>query len=420
MLTGQILLSLLVILVIVQICGFLCLRVGQQWVIGEIIAGLILGPSVLGALLPGLHALVFPTSAFATLQTLGEIGLILYMFSLGARLDTHSMVSQTRKAIFASLSGILLPLFLGGILAFFLYPDFAGKHTTQFSFILMVGTAMAITAFPVLSRLLTEKQMTGTRIGTLALTCSAVDDVLAWCLLALVIAVVNSASLLSVAVTIGGVLLFTLIMFFVVRPLLAWAERTLQSQQMLIVLTMLLLLAAAYITNVIGIHPVFGAFVTGLIVPRKTTFVAHIRSIDQVNALLFLPLFFVYSGLRTQIGLLSSPWLWLLCLVTLLVSCVGKLAGGALVVRAMGERWKDAFTLGILMNTRGLVELIILNIGLDLGVLSPTLFAILVIMAVVTTMMASPLLSWLGYRERSSPLTSNPVLDEQFVTTPHS
>jgi Kef-type K+ transport system membrane component KefB len=262
---------------------------------------------------------------------------------------------------------------------------------------------MAITAFPVLARLLTEKQMLGTRIGTLALTCASVDDIMAWCLLALVIAVVHGGSPLGTALTVGLTILFIVIMLAVVRPLLVWATRSIHPPQLLVALALALLMLSAYCTNAIGIHPVFGAFLMGIILPRRAVFVEHIRSIDQVNSTLFLPLFFVYSGLRTQIGLISAPSLWLICLLVLAVACIGKLLGGSLSLRWMGESWREALTLAVLMNTRGLVELIVLNIGLDLGVLSPTLFAMLVIMALVTTMMASPLLSWMGYRGQSQP-----------------
>ncbi|HYK84491.1 MAG TPA: cation:proton antiporter [Ktedonobacteraceae bacterium] len=407
MLTGQILLQLIVILLAVQLFGFLCKLIGQQWVIGEILAGLALGPSLLGSLLPGVKAFVFPAAVLPTLQTLGDIGLILYMFSLGARLDTHLMLRQSRSAIITSISGILLPLVLGAVLAFFLFPSLAGAKTDLVSFMLLIGTAIAITAFPVLARLLTEKQMLGTKIGTLALTCAAVDDVTAWCLLALVIAVVHATGLISVAFTVGLTLLFIGCMVIVVRPLLAYAYRHISSKPLLVALSIVLLLLSAYFTNMIGIHPVFGAFLMGIILPRKTVFIELVRSIDQVNGVLFLPLFFVYSGLRTQIGLIDSPWLILICLLILVVACAGKIFGGTFAVRIMGESWKDAFSLGILMNTRGLVELIVLNIGLDLGVLSPTLFAMLVIMAIVTTMMASPLLPLLGYKQRTPGDTNN-------------
>lgn len=411
MLTGQILLQLIVILVIAQLCGYLCKRLGQQWVIGEILAGLALGPSLLGAVFPGAQVFLFPSSSLPTLQVLGDIGLVLYMFGLGARLDVHLLLSQRRKAVLTSISGILLPLVLGATLAFFLFDSLAGEHATQASFLLLVGTAMAITAFPVLARLLTERQMLGTRIGTLALTCAAVDDVVAWCLLALVIAVVHSQGLPSVAVNVGLVVLFAIGMFLIIRPLLAFVARHVQSGPVLAVISLIMLLGSASITNALGIHPVFGAFLAGIILPRKGTLVELVRNIDQVNSLLFLPLYFVYSGLHTQIGLITGPWLWLICLLIFVIACGGKVFGGALTVRIFGESWHDAFSLGVLMNTRGLVELIVLNIGLQLGVLSPTLFAMLVIMALITTMMASPILSLFGYKQKPS-VVANTVQQE--------
>lgn len=401
MLTGQILLELVVILLVVQLFGHLCRFIGQQWVIGEVLAGLALGPSLFGVLLPGLSVRVFPPSVLPTLQTLGDIGLVLYMFSLGARMDTHMMVRQSRKAIVASLSSILLPLLLGGLLAFFLYADFAGGKASQFSFILLIGTAISITAFPVLARLLTERQMLGTRIGTLALTCASINDVIAWFLLALVVAVAHAKGPLGTIFILGLTILYIGFMFVVIRPLLVWAARHIHSTQTLVVLALLLVLLSAYLTNAIGIHPIFGAFLMGVILPRRAVFVEYIRSIDRVNSMLFLPLFFVYNGLRTQIGLINAPTLWLICLLVLAVACLSKLAGVTLPIHWMGESWRDALSLGVLMNTRGLVELIVLNIGLDLGIISPTLFAMLVIMAVITTMMASPFLPLLGYRGHS-------------------
>lgn len=398
MLTGQILLQLVVILLVVQLFGNLSKRIGQQWVIGEILAGLALGPSLLGALWPRINMVLFPVSSLPTLQTLGDIGLILYMFSLGARLDTHLMLRQSRSAVIVSLSGILLPLVMGASLGFFLYPSLAGPKATLFSFVLLIGTAMAITAFPVLARLLAEKKMLSTKIGLLALTCASVDDVIAWCLLALVIAVIHAYSALEAALTIGLTILFIGLMLLGVRPLFNYVLRRIQSSQLQIVLSIIILLVSAYTTNAIGIHPVFGAFLAGVILPRKAAFTTQIHSLDLVNNLLFLPLFFVYSGLRTQVGLIQGPTLWLLCLLVFAIACVGKILGGTLAVGMMGESWREALSLGVLMNTRGLVELIVLNIGLDLGVLSSTLFAMLVIMAIVTTMMASPLLPLLGYR----------------------
>ncbi|HEY1349754.1 MAG TPA: cation:proton antiporter, partial [Ktedonobacteraceae bacterium] len=369
MLTGQILLQLIVILLGVQICGFLCKCVGQQWVIGEILAGLALGPSLLGALLPGLKAALFPASAFPTLQTIGDLGLVLYMFSLGARLDIHLLLHQGRTAVITSLCGILCTLIPGALAASLLFPALAGAQASRISFMLLVGTAMAITAFPVLSRLLSEKRLLQTRIGTLALTAAAVGDVLAWCLLALVIAVAHAQGLVPVGITVGLTMLFVVVMLAVVRPLLAGAQRRLRSQHALSALAITLLLLSAYTTNALGIHPVFGAFLMGLALPRTVLFVRLVREIDRVNGALFLPLYFVYSGLRTQIGLIGTPWLWLVCLGALVIACGGKMLGSIVPMRLLGEKWHDAFSLGVLMNTRGLVELIVLNIGLDLGVL---------------------------------------------------
>ncbi len=398
MLTGYILLALVVILLAVQFFGYLCKLIGQQWVIGEILAGLALGPSLLGCLWPHLSLLLFPPKILPTLQTLGDIGLILYMFSLGTRLDIHVMLSQSRKAVFVSLSGILLPLAIGAILGYFLYSSMAGAKATLLPFMLLVGTAMAITAFPVLARLLTEKNMLGTGVGMLALTCASIDDVIAWCLLALVVAMIHAHDVLSVVVTIGLTILFVVVMLWGVRPLLAYIARRTQSSTFSIIV----LLLAAYVTNAIGIHPIFGAFLAGIILPRNVAFTAQIRKMDQINNILFLPLFFIFSGLQTQVGLIQGPSLWFICLLILALASLGKIAGGTFSSRVMGERWKEALCIGILMNTRGLVELIVLNIGLQLGVLSPTLFAMLVIMALITTMMASPILPLLGYQSRAS------------------
>ena len=328
------------------------------------------------------------------------------------------MLRQSRNAVAVSLSGTILPLIMGALLAFFLYPGLAGSKATLVSFMLLVGTAMAITAFPVLARLLAEKNMLGTKVGTLALTCAAIGDALAWCMLALVVAIIHAAGLTSALLTVGLTLLFIVFMFTIVRPLLVYADRRMHAKQLLVALSLILLLLSAYITNAIGIHPIFGAFLMGIILPRKTTYVEQVRSLDQVNSILFLPLFFVYSGLHTQIGLISAPLLWLICLLVLVIACVGKILGSMLPVRWMGESWKESLTLGILMNTRGLVELIVLNIGLDLGVLSPTLFAMLVIMALVTTMMASPLLPLLGYRQSNAQAgsdTTESIVQEEMV-----
>jgi K+:H+ antiporter len=221
-----------------------------------------------------------------------------------------------------------------------------------------------------------------------------------------VVAISQAQSLLSVMLTIGFTLLFAMSAFLIIRPLLSLAERRIRSAPPVIALSIILLLSAAYVTNLIGIHPIFGAFLMGIALPRKARFMELARSMDQVNCILFLPLYFVYSGLHTQVGLINGPWLWLICLLILVIACAGKIFGGMSSMRLLGESWRDSLSLGLLMNTRGLVELIVLNIGLQSGILSPALFAMLVIMALLTTMMASPLLWLQGYRQKGQPASA--------------
>jgi len=345
MLTSQIFIQLIIILIVVQLFGSLCQYLGQPRVIGEILAGLALGPTLLGAFLPQVEATVFTSNALPTLQTLGDIGLVLYMFSLGTHIDAHAMLKHGRKASVVSLSGVLLPLTMGGVLAFFLYPAFAGSKASLLSFMLIVGTAMAITAFPVLARLLEDRGMLGDKIGSLALLCAAIDDVIGWCLLALVIAIIHATGVVSVLLTVVYLVLFVGVMLFAVRPLLVFADEHLKSKPALMVLTVVLLLLSATVTNTIGIHPVFGAFMMGVILPRRTAYVEQVKNIDQVNYLLFLPLYFVYNGLRTHVGLIDSPALWLLCLWVLAVACTCKILGASFSLKAFGASWKDSFTL---------------------------------------------------------------------------
>src|SRR5690348_5717275 len=286
------------------------------------------------------------------------------MFSLGTHIDAQAMLKHGRKASVVSLSGVLLPLAMGAALAFFLYPGFAGPKASLSSFMLIVGTAMAITAFPVLARLLEDRDMLGDKIGSLALLCAAIDDVIGWCLLALVIAIIHATGLISASLTFVYLVLFVGVMLFAVRPLLVYADQHIKSKPTLMVLTVILLLLSATATSTIGIHPVFGAFMMGVILPRRAAFVEQVQNIDQINYLLFLPLYFVYNGLRTHVGLINSPALWLLCLGVLLVACICKMLGASLSLKAFGASWKESFTLGTLMNTKGLVGLIVLNIGL--------------------------------------------------------
>lgn len=419
MLTEHILFQLVIILIVVQLIGQLCRLLGQQWVIGEILAGLALGPSLLGSLWPGLSAQVFPANTLPALTTLGDIGLILYMFTVGAHLDINRMWQQSRLAGMVTISGSALPLALGVAIALALYPGFGGSNATVLSFVLLVGTALAVTAFPVLARLLDEKKLLHTPIGVLAMTCAALNDVLAWCLLALVTALIHAAGIVAAAIPISLTVLFAGVMLGVVRPLLALADRHLRSEAHVALFTAVLWLAA-YATSAIGVHPVFGAFVMGLILPRTPIALAYIRSIEQVNNILLLPLFFVVSGLHTRIGLLNTPGLWVLSGLILLMACVGKIAGTALPMRGFGKSWREALALGALMNTRGSVGLIVLNIGLDEGILSLRLFAILIVMVVITTIMASPLLPLLGYGRAYQATAGTEDSPPQAITMQHA
>jgi Kef-type K+ transport system membrane component KefB len=294
-----------------------------------------------------------------------------------------------------------MPLAIGAALAYVLYAraGYAGpRATNRGTFMLLVGTAMAITAFPVLTRILVDRGMAGSKIGMLALTCAAAGDVLAWCLLALVIALANAAGPTTAGAQVLETLIFLGLMLVAVRPLVATAEQLVSSPRLRLVLIVTLLWLAADTTSVIGIHPVFGAFLMGIVTPRSAAIAEFSRNIDAVNSVIFLPLFFIFSGLQTRIGLINSPELWTVCLAVLFVAVAAKLLCCALAMRASGADWRDSLTLGVLMNTRGLIELIVLNIGLADGIISPRFFSMLVIMALVTTMMTSPLLTLLGYR----------------------
>ncbi len=399
MLTQHLLLELAVVLIVVHGCGLLCGLVGQPWVIGEVVAGIVLGPSVFGALLPGVSTTVFPASAMPALQSLGDLGLVLYMFTVGLRFDTDHLRRQGRRATVVSACGTLTPLALGAALAYFLFSSagYAGpRASSRGEFMLLVGTAMAITAFPVLARILFERGLAGTQLGALALACAASSDILAWCLLALVVALASSAGASAVAPPFETVAFFACMLVFV-RPALARAHQLVFSPRLRLVLIMATLWLAADTTSLIGVHPVFGAFMLGAVTPRSPAAVEQARSIDAVNTVTFLPLFFVASGLQTRLGLVDTPGLWLVCAAIILTAVSGKLVCCALAMRTMRADWREALALGALMNTRGLVELIVLNIGLADGLLTPRCFTMLVIMALVTTMMTAPFLSRLGY-----------------------
>lgn len=383
------------IITVARAMGWVFKKMGQPTVIGEIIAGILLGPSLLGSLFPELSSSLFPVSSLGNLQFLSQIGLILFMFVVGMELDLKVLRNKAHDAVVISHASILFPFTLGMALAYFIYDAFAPEGIEFLSFALFLGIAMSITAFPVLARIVQERGITKTRLGTVVITCAAADDITAWCLLAAVIAIVKAGSFLSSLYVIGLAIGYVLLMIKVVRPFLKRIGDLHTSQENLskpvVAIFFITLLLSSYATEIIGIHALFGAFMAGAIMPENTKFRnIFVEKIEDIALVLLLPLFFVYTGLRTQIGLLNDPQLWVITLWIIGVAVVGKFIGSAVAAKFVGQNWKDSLTIGALMNTRGLMELVVLNIGYDLGVLTPEIFAMMVIMALLTTFMTGP------------------------------
>lgn len=395
----QVLIEVIVVIGLSRLVGLGFRRIKQPLVIGEIVAGIMLGPSFLGLVAPDLATSLFPAETVPFLNVLSQVGLIFFMFLIGLELDPKYLKGNLDIAILTSHVSILTPFSLGSLLALLLYPLVSNGTVSFTAFALFLGAAMSITAFPVLARIITENNLQGTRLGTLALTCAAVDDVTAWCLLALAIAVTRTNSMAGAIPTIIESLLYIVLMCTVVRWFLQRLSnhynRTGRLTQFVLAGIYMGVVASALITEFIGIHLIFGAFLLGAVMPKNPGLIREIAQKTEDFVLIFLlPIFFAYSGLKTQIGLLNQPELWLLCLAVLLVAIVGKYVGTYIAARVCGINNREASALGWLMNTRGLTELIVLNIGLELGVITPLLFTMLVIMALVTTFMTSPLLEW--------------------------
>jgi Kef-type K+ transport system membrane component KefB len=395
----RLLLQLIVIVLAARMLGALASRLKQPPVIGEIAAGVLLGPSLLGWVAPGASAFLFPALSLPTLQLLSQIGVLLFMFVVGVELEASHLRGKAHTAVVVSHFSIVIPFILGVSLSLALYGQYAPDGVAFHSFALFLGIAMSITAFPVLARMLEERGLTATPLGTTAITCAAVDDVTAWSLLAFVVAVTTSGGAIAkLLVMMALSLAFVLLMIFVARPLLQRVldpERggeTLSKERIAIVLGVLL--SSALATEIIGIHALFGAFVAGAIMPTGGVFRRVLRErLESISSVFLLPLFFAYTGLRTEIGLLDDVASWAICLTIIAVATIGKLGGTAVAARWTGMSWRDAVALGALMNTRGLMELIALNVGYDLGILTPEIFAMMVLMALITTAMTGPLLS---------------------------
>ncbi len=403
------LLQIITIIIVARFFGWIFRKIGQPTVIGEIIAGIFLGPSLVGMYFPEYSTMLFPAESLGNLQFLSQIGLILFMYVIGMELDLKVLKNKANEAVVISHASIVIPFALGIALSYFIYHQFAPKGVDFLSFSLFMGIAMSITAFPVLARIVQERGIHKTRLGTIVITCAAADDITAWCILAAVIAIVKAGTFASSLYIMAMALTYVLAMLFLVKPFLKkigdlYAERENLSKPV-VAIFLLTLIISSYLTEIIGIHALFGAFMTGAIMPD----IAKIRNIfiekvEDVAVILLLPLFFVFTGLRTEIGLINDSYLWKITGLIILVAVIGKFLGSALAARFVGQNWRDSLTIGALMNTRGLMELVVLNIGYELGVLSPKIFTMMVIMALVTTFMTGPALDIINYLFKSKDL----------------
>lgn len=399
---SMMLMQIISILIVSRLFGYLFKKIGQPTVIGEILAGIILGPSLLGYFYPEAFHFLFAANSLGNLYVLSQVGLILFMFTIGMDLNLSALRDKMGVTYVISHASIAIPYFFGMLLSYFIYKEFASTQTDFLSFALFIGISMSITAFPVLARIVQEKGLTKTHLGTIAIASAAINDVTAWCILAAAIAIAKTGSFVSSLYTISFAVLYVLVMLLLIRPFLKRVGEIYSNSEVLnksiVAFLLLILIVSSFVTQVIGIHALFGAFLAGVVMPQLPNFrKLIIDKIEDVSVTLLLPLFFVFTGLRTEIGLLNSPYLWGICGIFILVAVSGKFVGGAFTARILGETWKDSLSIGVLMNTRGLMELIVLNIGYEMGILPPAIFVMLVIMALVTTFMTTPVLSLINF-----------------------
>jgi Kef-type K+ transport system membrane component KefB len=389
--------QIIVILTLAGLFRRLFRRIGQPPVIGEMLAGIVLGPSVLGLIFPQALSFLFPAPSLETLRLLSQIGVVLFMFVVGMELNVTYLREKGSAAVMISHASIIVPFLLGAALSLFLYRELASPGTSFNAFALFIGVAMSITAFPVLARILEDRRMSQSYLGSIAITCAAVDDVTAWCILALVIALAKTTGVGISAITIVLTLVFAIAMLYLVRPQLSRLIKEPDSQlhrRRLIPIILAFVMACALITETIGIHALFGAFIAGIVMPPSADFRIFLKDkLEAFGSYALLPLFFAFTGLRTQVGLLNDWHDGVMCALIIVVAIAGKLGGSMLMSRWTGMSWSQSFSIGVLMNTRGLVELVVLNIGYDLGILSGRIFTMMVLMALVTTFMTGPLLS---------------------------
>lgn len=389
--------QLLVVIAAARLTGSVFTRIGLPAVVGEMTAGILLGPSLLGHLAPAAFAFVFPADSLGALKLFSQIGICLFMFSVGMELKAEHLRHKVHAAVAVSHASILVPFLLGVLLASVLFESMAGPDATFRGFALFMGISLSITAFPVLARILQERGLTTTPLGSTAIACAAVDDITAWSIMAFVVAISRSSSLAGAGLTLALALLFVAAMILLVKRVLPrWLDvASPEPTSGTLGAVVCVLLAASLCTEVIGIHALFGAFLAGAVMPDLNDFRERVRvRVEKFSGVLLLPLFFAFTGLRTELGLLDGAQDWLWCLAIIASATVGKLGSSAVAARWTGMPWREALQLGALMNTRGLMELIALNIGYDLGILSPRIFTMLVIMALATTFMTGPLLTF--------------------------
>lgn len=399
-------LQLTVILAACKLAGLAAQRVGQPPVVGEMIAGVVLGPSLLGRIAPDLQSELLPTgTSNLVLYTVAQLGLVLYMFIIGLNFDIDHVRQRAGTAAAVSITGTVAPLAIGALAAIPLLSagGFFGDGVTLGMAMMFLGASIAITAFPMLARIIFEKKLTGTSLGTLALACGATADAISWCILATVLAIHRSSPMLAV-IAIGGGVVYTVVLLTIGRrglqPLGRMAEANRAVSPSMLSTVLILLMACAWLTDTIGIYAIFGAFILGVAMPSGFFATDLTAKMEPLTTTLLLPLFFVYSGLNTQIGLVNTPTLWAVTLGLLVVAVMGKGVACAVAARLSRVPLRESVALGALMNARGLIELILLNIGLEAGIITPTLFTILVMVAVVTTLMTSPVFEWVYGRHR--------------------
>lgn len=401
----HVLLALVGVLALSRLMGHVFTRAGQPAVIGEMVAGIMLGPSLLGRIWPAGAQFLLPTFIAPHLRVIAQIGVVLYMFIVGLELDLSRLRKRARSAVVISAAGIAVPMLLGSLIAGYLQSRVDSPTVPVFVFGSFFCVALSVTAFPVLARIVSERKLEQSAMGTMALTCAAADDITAWCLLSIVVSFAHarpSEGFWTVAWA-GG---YVVVMLGLVRPyLLRFVRRheheATPSRATLSKLFIGLLLSAL-ITESIGIHALFGAFLLGALVPSDSALARGVNAkLEDVVSSLLLPVFFASTGLRTRIDLIDGQAAWLLCGLIILVASAGKLGGVFAAARLCGMDRRAAFGLGALMNTRGLMELIVLNVGLDLGIISVELFTMMVIMALVTTCSTGPLLSLLGRNQET-------------------